>query len=89
MLLFLPNGRANKRPPLITPLMPISLKLPGEPYLPFVYELTYRSIMISGVACEMPWPTEYYAISSEKIAFRIGEEVKSRILRLYFSVLLW
>ncbi len=66
MLLFHPKGRANKRPPLITPLMPISLKLPGEQYLPFVYGLIYRSIMISRVAREMSWPTEYYAISSEK-----------------------
>lgn len=89
MLLFLPNGRVKKRPPLVTPLMPISLKLTGEQYSPFVYELTYRSIMISRVAHGMSWPTECYAISSEKIAVRIGEEVKSRILRLYFSVLLW
>lgn len=89
MLLFLPNGRVKKRPPLVTPLMPISLNLPGEQYLPFVYELTYISVMISRVACEMSWPTECYAVSSEKIAVQIGEEVKSRILRLYFSVLLW
>ncbi|HJI32853.1 MAG TPA: hypothetical protein OIL98_12170 [Lachnospiraceae bacterium] len=40
-------------------MMPISLNLPGEQYLPFVYELTYRSIMISRMAREMSWPTEY------------------------------